>query len=197
MVTRVTSDADLVAAAASGDHSAYATLVRLHADAVYAHALRFFGDVPTAEDATQEVFLKVFRNLGSFDGRARFSTWLYRVTRNVCLDMVRAGKRTPLPLDPVDLEPLSQADFSDDVAFAGALEVAIATLPPEEREALGAVGLFGLTYAEASETLGIPEGTVKSRVFRARRALTHILRMAEGGDHDGLPHSGGDALRGA
>jgi len=106
MVTRVMSDADLVAAAASGDHSAYATLVRLHADAVYAHALRFFGDAPTAEDATQEVFLKVFRSLDGFDGRAQFSTWLYRVTRNVCLDMVRAGKRTPLPLDPVDLEPL-------------------------------------------------------------------------------------------
>ncbi|MBN2839567.1 MAG: RNA polymerase sigma factor [Coriobacteriia bacterium] len=181
------SDPDLVASAAAGDLSAYEALVRLHADAVYAHALRFFGDVQIAEDATQEVFLKVYRTIGSFDGRARFSTWLYRVTRNVCLDMVRAGKRTPLPVDPVTLEPLSVADFADDVVFSRSLQTALRALAPEEREALGAIGIFGLSYAEAGEVLGVPEGTVKSRVFRARRALTRILHAPEGGDADGLP----------
>ncbi|MHB1135675.1 MAG: RNA polymerase sigma factor [Coriobacteriia bacterium] len=189
MVTRPMGDPELVAAAAVGDLSAYEALVRLHADAVYAHALRFFGDVQTAEDATQEVFLKVYRTIGSFDGRARFSTWLYRVTRNVCLDMVRAGKRTPLPVDPVTLEPLSTADFADDVVFSRSLETALRALAPEERDALSAIGIFGLSYAEAGEALGVPEGTVKSRVFRARRALTHILNSADGGDISGLPAS--------
>jgi len=186
MVTRPPNDSELVVAAAAGDVRAYEALVRLHGDAVYAHALRFFGDAPTAEDATQEVFLKVYRTIGSFTGRARFSTWLYRVTRNVCLDMVRAGKRTPLPVDPVTLEPLSVTDFADDVVFSRALESAMRSLAPEEREALSAIGLFGLSYAEAGEILGVPEGTVKSRVFRARRSLTHVLHGQEGGDGYGL-----------
>lgn len=190
MVTHAMSDPELVAAAAAGDQAAYASLVKAHVDTVYAQALRFFGNAHTAEDATQEVFLKVYRSLGSFDGRARFSTWLYRVTRNVCLDMVRAGKRTPLPVDPVTLEPLSQADFADDVVFSEALETALRALPPEEREALNAVTLFGLSYAEAGQALGVPDGTVKSRVFRARRALARLLRDAEGGVFDGLPTRG-------
>ncbi|MDY0341604.1 MAG: RNA polymerase sigma factor, partial [Coriobacteriia bacterium] len=143
MATRPIGDPELVAAAAAGDLDAYEALVRRHADAVYAHTLRFFGDVQTAEDATQEVLIKVYRTIGSFDGRARFSTWLYRVTRNVCLDMIRAGKRTPLPVDPVTLEPLSTADFADDVIFSRSLETALRALAPEEREALGAIGLFG------------------------------------------------------
>ncbi|MDZ4167249.1 MAG: RNA polymerase sigma factor [Coriobacteriia bacterium] len=189
MVTRAMSDPGLVAAAATGDEQAFASLVRLHADAVYGHAFRFFGDRQTAEDATQEVFVKVFRTITTFDGRAKFSTWLYRVTRNVCLDMARAGKRVPQPVDPVSLEPLSTADFADDVVLAEAIERAMRALAPEDRDALGAVTLFGLSYAEASETLGIPVGTVKSRVFRARRLLTAILQDAEGGVGNGLPAS--------
>jgi RNA polymerase sigma-70 factor (ECF subfamily) len=180
------SDPELVAAAATGDERAFTALVHLHADAVYGHALRFFGDRQTAEDATQEVFVKVFRTIATFDGRSKFSTWLYRVTRNVCLDMTRAGRRVPAPVDPLTLEPLSAADFSDDVVLAEALERAIRVLAPEDREALGAVTLFGLSYAEAAESLSIPVGTVKSRVFRARRQLTATLKAAEGGADDGL-----------
>jgi RNA polymerase sigma-70 factor (ECF subfamily) len=187
MVPRPSSDPDLVAAAAAGDEQAFATLVRTHADAVYGHALRFFGDPQTAEDAAQEVFVKVYRTIGSFDGRAKFSTWLYRVTRNVCLDMTRAGRRTPAPVDPVTLEPLSVADFADDVVLGRALSSAIAALAPEDREALGAVSIFGLSYADAASELGVPVGTVKSRVFRARRMLAATLRGWEGGAHDGVP----------
>jgi RNA polymerase sigma-70 factor (ECF subfamily) len=181
------SDPDLVAAAALGDEDAFASLVRLHADAVYGHALRFFGDKQAAEDATQEVFIKVFRTIASFDGRAKLSTWLYRVTRNVCLDMVRAGRHTPQPMDPATFEPLPAPDFADDVVFSAALAQAMATLPPEDRDALGAVTLFGLSYQEAADTLAVPVGTVKSRVFRARRALAAMLIGPEGGVSDGLP----------
>lgn len=188
MVPQPMSDTEIVAAAARGDEAAFTAIVRMHADAVYGHALRFFGDPQAAEDATQEVFIKVFRTLASFDGRARLSTWLYRVTRNVCLDIVRAGKRTPSPVDPVTLEPLSTADFSDDVVFGEALEQAVATLAPEDRDAFNAITLFGLSYLEAGETLGVPAGTVKSRVFRARRALASLL-LAEGGEAHGLPAS--------
>lgn len=175
------SDLELAEAAGHGDEAAFAVIVRDHADAVYGHALRFFGDRTAAEDATQEVFIKVFRTISSFDGRARLSTWLYRVTHNVCLDMVRAGRRVPQPVDPVTIDPLPAADFADDVVFASALEAAMRALAPEERDALSAVTLFGLSYQEAAETLGVPTGTVKSRVFRARRALASLLLEPGGG----------------
>lgn len=187
MAARLMSDPELVAAAVAGDDQAFASLVRLHADAVFGHALRFFGDRQAAEDATQEVFVKVFRTLASFDGRAKFSTWLYRVTRNVCLDMARSGRRTPTPVDPVTLEPLSAADFADDVVLTGALNTAMRALAPEDRDALGAVSVFGLSYAEAAAELGVPVGTVKSRVFRARRVLAATLTGWEGGAGRGVP----------
>jgi len=186
MVARTTDESALIAAAVAGDELAFASLVRTHADAVYGHALRFFGDRQAAEDATQEVFVRVFEALATFDGRARLSTWLYRVTRNVCLDMSRAGRRVPQPVDPITVEPLATEDFSDAVVLSRTLEQAILTLPLEDRDALGAVTHFGLSYADAASVLGIPEGTVKSRVFRARRALASLLFAAEGGPTHGV-----------
>ncbi len=181
LVTHEMSDLELAQAAARGDEAAFSSIMRGHADAVYGHALRFFGDPHAAEDATQEVFIKVFRTIGSYDGRSRLSTWLYRVTHNACLDMARSGRRIPQPVDPVTFEPIPAADFADDVVFAGALEAAMATLAPEDRDALGAVTLFGLSYQEAASALDVPVGTVKSRVFRARRALAAVLFAPEGG----------------
>jgi len=181
MSPRIADERELVAAAASGDEQAFRQLVDEHADAVYGHALRFFGEKTAAEDATQEVFIKVFRSIASFDGRSRLSTWLFRITRNVCLDIARAGRHRPQPVDPVVLEPLPEPDFADDVVFGEALRVAMSSLPPEDREALGAIGLFGLSYEEAAGSLGVPVGTVKSRVFRARRTLSASLNGMERG----------------
>jgi RNA polymerase sigma-70 factor (ECF subfamily) len=144
---------------------------------VYAHALRFFGDSQTAQDIAQEVFVKVFRSLDSFDERSRFSTWLYRITRNTCLDEVRAGRRRPIPVDPLDHQPVGE-DIADGAALAVTVEMAMRALPPEDRDALSAVSVFGLTYLEAGEALGVPAGTVKSRVFRARRTLAAALNTA-------------------
>jgi len=174
-------DSTLVEAARSGDLAAFETLVRRHTPSVYAHALRFFGDEFSADEATQEVFIKVYRSLSSFDERSRFSTWLYRVTRNTCLDQVRAGKRRPQPIDPLDVSIALPGDLSDQVALSLAVEEAMRTLAPEDRDALSAVSIFGLTYAEAGEALGVPAGTVKSRVFRARRSLAATLGLARGG----------------
>lgn len=167
----------VVASARDGDVAAFETLVRAHADAVYGHALRFFGDKQLAEDATQEVFLKVFRSLGGFDGRSSFSTWLYRLTRNVCIDLLRRNKRVPLPVDPLDTPPGITPDFAEGVVTTESVEHAIATLQPEDRDALSAVTLFGLSYEEAAGALGVPIGTVKSRVFRARRLLLGLLGL--------------------
>ncbi|MCE5192199.1 MAG: RNA polymerase sigma factor [Actinomycetia bacterium] len=181
MSANALSELELVRAALSGDERAFDTLVRTHADAVYGHALRFFGDQATAEDATQEVFIKVFRSLATFDGRSAFSTWLFRVTRNVCLDLARAGKHRPIPTDLTQIDPPSVRDFADDVVMARTVQSAVRALPPEERDALGAVSLFGMSYEDAAAAFTVPIGTVKSRVFRARRTLAQLLDPTEGG----------------
>ena len=168
-------DIEAARAVADGDSDAFESLVRAHADAVYGHCLRFFGERTAAEDATQEVFLKVLRQAGSYDGRAAFSTWLYRLTRNTCLDAARAAGRRPVTAelsqlpDPAGVDPMAARDDAD------VLRRAMAELPPGERDAISAVGLYEMTYAEAAEVLGVAVGTVKSRVFRARRALVEAL----------------------
>jgi RNA polymerase sigma-70 factor, ECF subfamily len=171
----VRSDTELIEAANQGDLDAFESLVRAHADAVYAHAYRFFGEAQTAQDATQEVWTKVYRSLSAYENRSSFSTWLFRVTRNVCLDMLRAGRRAAPPIDPVDLQGRSPDDTSGEAVSHVDLETALRALSPEDREAFNAVALFGLPYADAGSVLGVPAGTVKSRVFRARRALVALL----------------------
>jgi RNA polymerase sigma-70 factor (ECF subfamily) len=174
-------DDALVMRAREGDLDAFEALVRAHTRTVYAHAVRFFGSSDSADDVVQEVFIKVYRSLASFDGTAAFSTWLYRVTRNTCLDALRAGRHRPVPVDPIDLVIPSTGDLADEVTLSSAIEHAIEALVPEERDALNAVTLFGLSYAEAADALGVPTGTVKSRVFRARRALVAALGLGAGG----------------
>jgi RNA polymerase sigma-70 factor, ECF subfamily len=175
-------DAGLIAAAIEGDNAAFEALVRGHVDAVYGHALRFFRDPQAAEDATQEVFIKVYRTLPTFDFRSSFSTWLFRVTRNTCLDMFRAGRHAAAPMDPVDLPAPASPDTSGGVIASVDLERACEALAPEDRDAFNAIALFGLGYAEAAEALGAPVGTIKSRVFRARRSLVTMLGLdANGG----------------
>lgn len=172
-----TSDAVLVASAQAGDPAAFETLVRRHLGPVYGHALRFFGERETAEDAAQEVFVKVYRSLGEFDGRSEFSTWLFRITRNTCYDIFRRDRRRAEPTDPAELPQAPTADFSDASTLSQALEQALRALQPEERDAFNAVALFGLSYESAGQALGIPAGTVKSRVFRARRSIVSWLGL--------------------
>jgi RNA polymerase sigma-70 factor, ECF subfamily len=179
--TQRPDDSALVAAAQQGDAAAFESLVRAHSSPVYAHALRFFGNPQAAEDAVQEVFIKVYRSIETFDGTAAFSTWLYRVTRNVCLDMLRSGQRRPVPVDLVDVSLTAVDDPAAEAITTATVEAAMRALPPEDRDALSAIGLFGLSYAEAADALGVPEGTVKSRVFRARKTLVTALGP-EGGD---------------
>ena len=177
MPERASVASETISAAKAGDLGAFESMVRACAPSVYSHAYRFFGDSATAQDATQEVWIKVLRSLPGFDERAAFSTWLYRVTRNVCLDMLRAGARSAAPVDPVLLRPGADADPAPGVILAADLDAAVRALSPEDRDAFDAVALFDLPYAQAASVLGVPAGTVKSRVFRARRTLQALLRL--------------------
>jgi RNA polymerase sigma-70 factor, ECF subfamily len=96
--------------------------------------------------------------------------------------MLRSGRRAATPIDPVELHGIANDDPASEAVGAVDLETAMRALSPEDREAFNAVALFGLPYAEAGTVLGVPAGTVKSRVFRARRALTTLLSLdAKGG----------------
>ncbi len=134
-------------------------------------------DRDAALDATQDTFVTLFRKADRFRAESAFSTWLYRVTMNVCYDHLRrsARRRTePLPetADPPDTageDPFSSADVRPDI------EAALAEIAPEFRAAVVLVDLEGLSLEMASDALGIPIGTVKSRTYRGRRQLASLL----------------------
>ncbi len=177
---------ELVRRARQGDTEAFEALLTAHEKRVYGMALRMTGNREDAADVTQEVFLTVWRTLPSFRGESRFSSWLYRLTANACIDHLRREKRrrtVPLTreedgeeqiLDIPDPAPGPQEE-AERAERRAALRRAVAQLPEDQRAALLLRESGGLSYAEIAQTLGVPEGTVKSRIARARLQLREIL----------------------
>ena len=169
-------------AARSGDRDALEALLRRHHDRIYAVCRRLTGHDADALDATQEALLAIVRGLPRFDGRAAFSTWCYRVATNASLDELRRRGRRPLPGLPED-DHGRAAYRVEDAAPTGvdgvpdrlAIDDALARLPPEFRAAVVLRDLCDLDYAEIAEVLGIPPGTVRSRIARARGQLAALL----------------------
>lgn len=177
MTHRAETDAALVEQYLAGDVSAFESLMRAHEDRVFAVCLRMLRDREAALDATQETFITVFRKADRFAGRSAFSTWLYRVAVNTCYDAGRKMGRhrtEPLPegRDPADR---TSEDALTAVELRPDLEAALAALPAEFRAAVVLVDVEGLAIQTAAESIGIPVGTVKSRVFRGRRMLAAAL----------------------
>ena len=143
--------------ARQGDEEAFATIVQVYDRRLRGLAYRVLGDPNRMDDALQEAYVRAFRALPRFRGDARLSTWLFRITYNACLDeLARANKVSYLPLDE--------------------LATALAALAPEERAALVLVDAEGFDYSAAAKILGIPVGTVASRLNRARSSLRGALR---------------------
>ena len=170
------TDEALVLRAASGQQAAFEELVRRHSPRVFALALRICRNPDDAEDALQETFIAAYRALPRFDRRARVSTWLYRIATNKCYDAL--ARRRPT----TDASALPEAADPHD-PFARSLREqqlvrAIDALPQQFREAALLCDVCGLTPAEAGEAVGVPEGTMKSRSFRARALLAAALRAA-------------------
>jgi RNA polymerase sigma-70 factor (ECF subfamily) len=170
------TDEALVRRAASGQREAFEELVRRHRARVFALALRICRNHDDAEDALQETFIAAYRALPRFDRRARFSTWLYRIATNKCYDVL--ARRRPA----ADAAALPEAADPDDPFARNTrqelLTRALDALPAQFREAALLCDVCGLTPAEAGEVIGVPEGTMKSRSFRARALLAVALRAA-------------------
>lgn len=167
-------DRELMAAHNAGHTEAFGEIYRRHRDRMWAVALRTCGDREMAADAVQDAFISAFRRSGSYRGDAAVTTWLHRVVVNACLDRLRRTKPTS------ELPELDLTDGRDDHA---SLEVqldirqALAQLPEGQRLALVLVDMQGLSVAEAAETLGVAEGTIKSRCARGRSAMAQILGL--------------------
>jgi RNA polymerase sigma-70 factor (ECF subfamily) len=141
---------------------------------VYRLALRLVRDRPTAEDVTQEAFIHAYRSLGRFRGRSKFSTWLFRITRNCAVDAIRRRERQRRRDRAAAPEPEAAADPS----LRASIDQAIEGLPGDLREAFVLIEVVGLSYREAGVVLGVLSGTLKSRMHRARRLLVTELEEA-------------------
>ena len=165
----------LVEAARNGDRRATDELLREHRPRVAALCRRLMGNDADADDATQEALLAIVRGLPRFDGRSSFSTWAYRVASNACLDELRRRGRRPAPADDAVLEAAVSQDPTGAAGTRMDVEAALARLPFEFRTAVVLRDLAGFDYAEIAAILGIPPGTVRSRIARGRAALVPLL----------------------
>jgi RNA polymerase sigma-70 factor (ECF subfamily) len=168
---------------AADDATAFVDLVRRHDRALRALAWRLLGDRDRMDDVLQEAYVKAFRALPTFRGDADASpgTWLYRITYNACMDELRRQRRVVLlPLDDAIGRPDPAGDVGDRVVRSQRLAAAIDALPPDHRAAVLLVDGEGFDYASAADVLGIPEGTVRSRLSRARARLRAALGEEEG-----------------
>jgi len=180
----------LIQACLSGDELAWQTIVRMHRRKVFNIAYKFVGSVDQAEDLMQDVFIKVFRSLSTFDRRANFQTWLYSVTRNLCIDHYRALRKEREALNrdlnvdvlapaSADRNPLQILESQDQAAL---LKRALDRLPETMRTAVVLRDLQELSYEEIAKHLDLPDGTVKSRISRGRTELAKQIQAVRNED---------------
>lgn len=178
------TDADLARRAAAGDPEAFGALVERWSPAVRRVTRAALGDPDEADDAAQDAFLSAWTNVGSYDPTRPFGPWILRIATNRAFDRGRRKKvRAAEPLN--DDRPSGKAGPDTDLERAmlrERLDVALAKLPPRQRVAVTMFDAEGYSHSEIADVLGVPEGTVRSDVFHARRALRTSLTMYRGGD---------------
>jgi len=175
--------ADLLRRARSGERAAVESVLRLHYDTVHALCHRMVLSPECADDAVQNALLAVVRGLPRFDGRSKLSTWIYRIATNAAIDEIRRLQRAPRATDPVVLaatqtagpESDPTADLVEHLDDFSALAGALAKVPHDFRVALVLRYVADLDYAEVAAVLGVPVGTVRSRLARGKEALAGHL----------------------
>jgi RNA polymerase sigma-70 factor, ECF subfamily len=177
----------LVERCLAGDQTAWDQIVRQHWRKVFNLAYKFVGRHDEAEDLTQDIFLKIFKALHTFDRRANFQTWLISISRNLCIDHYRSVRKEretmardvdASQLAPVSRErgPHSQLEQTD---LRELVKLALAELPPALRQAVVLRDLQEFSYQEIADKLDLPEGTVKSRINRGRLELARQIRRLQ------------------
>jgi len=180
------TDPELIERYLAGDAAAFSTLVRRHEKRVYNLCYRMLGREEDARDAAQDAFITALRKLSSFRGEAQFTTWLHRVTVNACYDVLRRKRREPM-LEPSREEDAPEPpgpaspDHADSAVAAVDVQRALMRVPQEFRAVLVMHDVHDLAYEDIAESLGIPVGTVKSRLHRGRVALAGELGESERG----------------
>ncbi|MDA8245106.1 MAG: RNA polymerase sigma factor, partial [Elusimicrobia bacterium] len=169
------NDIELARRAQGGDTEAFGALVELYQDRIYSFALRLLKDPAAAEEAAQESFVKAFRAIASYSAAYPFSSWLFRIAHNACMDVLRAGGRT-VSMDTEDFPDIPDASQRtagsvEDALDAERIEALLASLPPIYSEALLLQYKEDMGPAEIARVLGVPEGTVKARLFRGRELI--------------------------
>jgi RNA polymerase sigma-70 factor, ECF subfamily len=176
----VALDAGLVARARRGDWEAFAALIRQHDHGLRALAFRLLGDRERMDDALQEAYLRALRGLPGFRGDSAFGTWLYRIAYNACLDELKRSRRAEVvPLHEVPERRDARPDPLETAARRDELARALDALPSPDRATVLLVDAQGFDYGSAAEILGVPEGTIASRLNRARASLRRALEGAE------------------
>jgi len=183
-----TDERALIARALAGDDDAFAALVRTHQVTVYNIAYRMVGQRETAQDLAQETFLRAFKALVTFDPNRPFGPWLYRIATNLSINWVKRARLptvsldAPHPADGDDAAPLAVPDTLaepatrfDQVEMQTQLRRAILSLPPDYRVVIELRHFQEMSYGEMAEALNAPIGTVKTRLYRARRLLRDQL----------------------
>jgi RNA polymerase sigma-70 factor (ECF subfamily) len=165
-------DPRIVASARAGDIVAFERLVRTYQVEVWRLCLHLLRDPQAAEDASQETFIRVFRFIGKFKGDAKFTTWLLSVARNCAHDELRRLARRKRLSETMDAQPERAAW---DQTLGVEVREALYELPIDLREPMVLIDIFGLSYSEVARMLRSPEGTIKSRVHRARETMLHRL----------------------
>jgi len=171
----------------AGDQAAWEQIVRQNWRKVFNVAYKFVGKHDEAEDLTQDIFLKIFKALATFDRRANFQTWIISISRNLCIDHYRSVRKERQTIardvDSSDLQPATpergpyaMAEHQD---LRAQLRQALEALPMTLRTAVVLRDLQELSYQEIADRLGLPEGTVKSRINRGRIELAHQLRRLQ------------------
>jgi len=174
----------LVARSLAGDGTAYAALIDAFSPPVFDLLLRLLKNRADAEDAAQDVFLRAYKSLASFDSRYPFLVWILAIAHNRAMDLLKAGKPGVLSLDnpenPLEIEdPVSLSGQAEQELTLGELWRAVKRLRPLYREALTLRHLRGLEYSEISAVMKLPLGTVKTLLFRARQALKTMALSGE------------------
>jgi RNA polymerase sigma-70 factor (ECF subfamily) len=188
-----------------GDQVAWEQVVRLYWRKVFNVAYKFVGKHDEAEDLTQDIFLKIFKSLDTFDRRANFQTWLISVSRNLCIDHYRSVRKERETIDR-DVDAVELAPAAPEPGPIAALEQrdrvvllrrALAALPETLRTAVLLRDIQELSYQEIADRLRLPEGTVKSRINRGRSELARQIRKLRGDDYSPTGQSDARSRTGA